>query len=106
MSDDDRQHENRSLHCCRRPNHPHYYLLAAGLVAGAAAFSSLAGVLLTGFFSSFLTTAGAGVEATGADVAATAGAGVAGALAGSAAKTVTANADTRVAIIAFILVSF
>jgi hypothetical protein len=101
MSDDDRQHENRSLHCCRRPNHPHYYLLAAGLAAGAAAFSSLAGVLFAGFFSSFLTTAGAGVEAAGADVAATAGA-----LAGSAAKAVTANADTRVAIIAFILVSF
>jgi anti-sigma factor RsiW len=101
MSDDDRQHENRSLHCCRRPNHPHYYLLAAGLAAGAAAFSSLAGVLFAGFFSSFLTTAGAGVEAAGADVAATAGV-----LAGSAAKAVTANADTRVAIIAFILVSF
>ena len=62
----------------------------AGLVAGAAAFSSLAGVLFAGFASflissTFLTSALAGALA--------AGAGVAGALAGSAAKADTANTD-------------
>jgi hypothetical protein len=55
----------------------------------------LAGVLLTGFFSSFFTS-----TLAGADVA---GAGVAGAFAGSAAKAVTANAVARIAITDFIL---
>jgi hypothetical protein len=72
--------------------------LDAGLVAGPAAFSSLAGVLFAGF-ASFLTSA----LATGAEAA---GAGVAGALAGSAAKADTANAAITARISLFILFSF
>ena len=57
----------------------------AGLVAGAAAFSSLAGVLFAGFASFFASTL-AGADATAA-------AGLTSVFAGSAAKADTANAD-------------
>ena len=82
-------HENQTLHHTRRLSHLHY--LDAGLVAGPAAFSSLAGVLFAGF-ASFLASALAGAEA-----------GVAGALAGSAAKADTANAVAKIAISLFMI---
>ena len=96
--------ENQCLHHTRRPN-PLYYF-DAGLVAGTAAFSSLAGTLFAGF-ASFLTSsvfltsvlAGAGAVTAGA-------AGLTSTLAGSAAKTDAADNATRVAIILFILISF
>ena len=93
------QHENQYLHRTRRPNHLLLmYYFDAGLVAGTAAFSSLAGVLFAGFLTSFLTAgATAGALAAGAG---------AGALAGSAANAVNANAETIVAIIAFIIFPF
>ena len=94
MLDDDKQLGDQYPRCSRRPTHLTLNYFAAGLAAGAAAFLSLAGVLFAGF-TSFLTSALAGVLATGA--------GVAGTLAGSAANAVSANADTMVAIIAFIL---
>ena len=93
------QHKNQFRHHTRRPNHLNQNYFDAGLAAGAAAFSSLAGVLFAGFFSSFLTT-GAGVVAAGAVAAG------AGALAGSAAKADTANTVARIAIAFFILSSF
>jgi hypothetical protein len=96
------QHGNLYPRRIRRPNHLNQNYFDAGLAAGAAAFSSLAGVLFAGCAAfltsaSFLTSALAGAEA-----------GVAGALAGSAANAVNANAnaDTIVAISAFILISF
>jgi hypothetical protein len=98
------QRDNLIPRCSRRPNHLTLDYLAAGLAAGAAAFSSLAGTLFAGFAafltsSAFLTSALAGALA--------AGAGAAGALAGSAAKAVTANADAiKAAISLFILISF
>jgi len=85
------QHESQFHLHYRHRTHLTLTYFEAGLVAGTAAFSSLAGVLLTGF-ASFLTSALAGAEA-----------GVAGALAGSAANAVNANADTIVAMIAFII---
>ena len=87
------QHGNRYPLHIRRLIPLNY--LYAGLVAGTAAFSSLAGVLLVGFFSSFLTSALAGALA--------AGAGVAGALAGSAAKADTANDAIKATINLFML---
>jgi len=89
------QFEDQCLHCSHRPDHltlTDYF--EAGLVAGAAAFSSLAGVLFAGF-TSFLTSAFAGALATGA--------GVAGAFAGSAAKADTANAVAKIAISLFMI---
>ena len=102
------QHKNQFRLQSRRPNHLNQNYFDAGLAAGAAAFSSLAGVLFAGFASfltsaTFLTSAlagAAGVVAAGAGVAA------AGALAGSAAKADTANTVARIAIAFFILSSF
>ena len=99
-SADDRQHENlfhRTCRTCRRPDHLHYYLLA-GLAAGAAAFSSLTGVLLEG-------VAGFAVG-TVAVTAGLASAFFSSFLAGSAAKAETANAVAiRVAINCFMVIS-
>jgi hypothetical protein len=97
------QHENQFRLHHRLPNHLNQNYLDAGLVAGTAAFSSLAGTLFAGVAAfltsaSFLTSALAGALA--------AGAGVAGALAGSAAKADTANTVARIAIAFFILSSF
>jgi uncharacterized membrane protein len=86
------QHGNQCPHRIRRPIPLNY--LDAGLVAGTAAFSSLAGVLFAGF-ASFLTSTLAGALA--------AGAGVAGALAGSAAKADTANDAIKATINLFML---
>lgn len=82
------------------------YLLAAGavVVAGAAFLSSFLAALFAGFTSDFLTSstflasALAGVDATGA--------GVAGVLAGSAAMAVNANADSTSAITDFMIFPF
>jgi hypothetical protein len=82
------QHKNQFRCHIRHPNLLHYYL-DAGLAAGAAAFSSLAGVLFAGFASfltssTFLTSAFAGA------------AGAAGAFAGSAAIATDANATAAI----------
>ena len=104
--DDDMQRASLVLHTHHRCYRLLLNYLAAGLAvlvagAGTAAFSSLAGVLFAGFFSSFLTTAGA--LAAGAGVAATgAGAGAA-AFGASAAKADIANTANRDAITDFIL---
>lgn len=92
------KHKNQFHYRTRRPDHLTLNYLDAGLVAGAAAFSSLAGTLFAGA-ASFLTTA-----AFAASALATSAALVA---AGSAAKADTANADAiKVAISLFILFSF
>jgi hypothetical protein len=78
----------------RLPNHLNQNYFEAGLVAGTAAFSSLAGTLFAGF-ASFLASAFAGALAAGADVA--------GALAGSAAKADTANDAIKATINLFML---
>jgi len=94
------QHVNQfHLHHCR-PNHLNQNYFDAGLVAGTAAFSSLAGTLFAGFASflassTFLASAFAGALA--------AGAGVAGALAGSAAKADTAIDAIKATISLFML---
>ena len=98
--DVDIQRDNQYLRCIQRPDLLTLTYFAAGLVAGAAAFSSLAGVLFAGLAASFLTSALAGTGALAA------GAGAAGALAGSAAKADTANTVARIAIAFFILSSF
>ena len=88
------QHKNLCPHRIRHPGHlPLTTYFDAGLVAGAAAFSSLAGVLFAGFAafltsSTFLTSA------------------LAGSLAGSAAKAVTAIDAIKATISLFILFSF
>ena len=104
------QHKNQFQLQNRLPNHLNQNYFDAGLAAGAAAFSSLTGVLFAGFFSSFLT---AGTVVAGAVVAAgavTAGAGAAGLassfLAGACANADTANTVARIAIAFFILSSF
>jgi hypothetical protein len=81
------QHRNQFLLRRHRPDHlPLTVYFEAGLVAGTAAFSSLAGVLFAGF-ATFLASA-----LCGAAGAVTAGvAGLTSTLAGSAANAVTAN---------------
>lgn len=87
-------HRNHRHHC------PLYHLLAdAGAVAGAAFLSPDFVSLLTGFFSSFLTSG------LGASALVTAGVAI-GALAGSAANADTAKTDAITNAIDFILVSF
>ena len=88
-------HRNHRHHCAL------YHLLAAGAgVAGVAAFLSPDFVsLLTGFFSSFLTSG------LGASALVTAGVAT-GALTGSAANADTAKTDAITNAIDFILVSF
>ena len=87
------QHKNLCPRRIRRPGHlPLTAYFDAGLVAGAAAFSSLAGVLFAGFAafltsSTFLTSALAGA-------------------AGSAAKADTAIDAIKATISLFILFSF
>jgi hypothetical protein len=89
------QHRNQFRCHIRHPNRLHYYL-DAGLAAGAAAFSSLAGVLF----------AGAAAFLTSASFLTSAFAGAAGALAGSAAKADTAIDAIKATISLFILFSF
>jgi hypothetical protein len=90
------QRRNQSHRRSRLPDRLHLSdYFEAGLVAGAAAFSSLAGTLFAGLAASFLTSALAGADA--------AGAGVAGAFAGSAAKADTANAVAKIAINLFMI---
>ena len=90
------QHENQFHLRYRHRNHLTLTVyFDAGLVAGTAAFSSLAGALFAGFFSSFLTTAGAGALA--------AGVGATGAFGASAAKADTANAVAKIAISLFMI---
>jgi hypothetical protein len=94
------QRGNQYLLHSRRLSHLNQNYLEAGLVAGTAAFSSLAGTLFAGFASfltssAFLTSALAGALA--------AGAGVAGALTGSAAKADTANDAIKATISLFML---
>jgi hypothetical protein len=87
-------HRNHRHHCVL------YHLLAGAGVAGVAAFLSPGFVsLLTGFFSSFLTSG------LGASALVTAGVAI-GALAGSAANADTANTDAITSANDFILVSF
>ena len=87
-------HRNHRHHCLL------YHLLAGAGVAGVAAFLSPDFVsLLTGFFSSFLTSG------LGASALVTAGVAT-GALAGSAANADTANTDAITNASDFILVSF
>jgi len=87
------QHRNQFRCHIRHPNLLHYYL-DAGLAAGAAAFSSLAGVLFAGF-ASFLTSS---------TFLTSAFAGAAGAFAGSAAIATDANATAAINVaIVFIL---
>jgi len=96
----DMRHESLFHYRNRRPNHLNYYL-DAGLAAGAAAFSSLAGTLFAGtsaFLCVLLTSASFFTSAfAGAD---------AGALDGSAAKADTATDATRAAISLFMIFSF
>jgi hypothetical protein len=100
--DDDRQHAHQShLHYRRHSHLPLTTYFDAGLAAGAAAFSSLTGVLFAGFFSSFLT---AGAGAAGALTVAAGAAGlVSSFLAGACANADTANTVARIAIVDFIL---
>ena len=87
-------HHSHRHHC------PLYHLLAGAGVAGVAAFLSPDFVsLLTGFFSSFLTSG------LGASALVTAGVAT-GALTGSAANADTAKTDAITNAIDFILVSF
>ena len=85
----------------RRPIRLNLNYLDAGLVAGAAAFSSLAGVLLTGALplSPPIT---AGLTSDFAGAATTAGF-TSSFLAGSAAKAVTAKADAIKVAISFMI---
>jgi len=93
------RHKNQCLrHNCRPDRLPLTVYFEAGLAAGAAAFSSLTGVLFAGFAASFLATAVFVASALATSVALLA--------AGSAAKTDVDSATAKIAISLFILFSF
>ena len=98
VPDDDIQHSNQLRCHIRRPDLLTLIYFEAGLVAGAAAFSSLAGVLFAGFFASAF--AGAAGATTGLGVVLTA---TGSPLPLSCANAVTANSAATIAIADFIL---